>query len=128
MFTFAAIMLKPGQKLYSIFRLKCPQCHLGDLFVNQNPYSLKYFFDMPKRCSNCNLRYEHEPGFFFGAMFVSYALSIIIAGLTWLFLSLLGVGFKKIIWAVVGVLIVATPVLFKLSRAIWLNIFFNYEE
>ena len=121
-------MFKPGQKLYSIFRLKCPQCHSGDLFINQNPYSVRNFFDMPKRCSNCNLKYDAEPGFFFGAMFVSYALSILLAGITWGTLSLLGVDFLNIIWAIVVVLIVAIPVIFKLSRAIWLNFFFHYKE
>jgi uncharacterized protein (DUF983 family) len=127
-FTFARIMLKPGQKLYSIFRLKCPECHKGDLFVNQNPYSMKDFFEMPKRCSNCNLKYDAEPGFFFGAMFVSYALSIIVAGFTWALLTILSIDFLKIIWAIVVVLILAIPVIFKLSRAIWLNFFFHFRD
>ena len=29
-----------------------------------------------KNCSHCNLKYEIEPGFFYGAMYVSYALAI----------------------------------------------------
>jgi hypothetical protein len=74
------------------------------------------------------LKYDAEPGFFFGAMFVSYALSIMLAGITWGTLSLLGVDFLNIIWVIVVVLIVAIPVIFKLSRAIWLNFFFHYQE
>lgn len=30
---------------------------------------------MHKNCPNCNLRYEKEPGNFYGAMYVSYAFS-----------------------------------------------------
>ena len=95
--------------------------------MNQNPYSVKNFFDMPKRCSNCTLKYDAEPGFFFGAMFVSYGLSILLAGITWALLSIMEVDFVHIIWTIVAVLIIAIPVIFKLSRAIWLNFFFHYQ-
>lgn len=128
MTTFAAVMFKAGSKLYSVLYFKCPSCHKGDLFVNQNPYSFKNFFDMPKVCSNCGLHYEKEPGFFYGAMFVSYGLSIVLAGFTWFFLTLAGFDFWSVIWTVIPVLIVAIPLTFKLSRVIWLNLFHHYNK
>ena len=120
--------MKKGNKLYSIFFLKCPRCHEGNLFVNQNPYSFKNFFDMPKYCDHCQLKYEPEPGFFYGAMYVSYALSIIIAGLAWFALTMLGFEFWVVIWSVVPILLIAIPALFKVSRAAWLNFFVHYSE
>ena len=121
-------MIKPGSKLYSIFHLKCPRCHKGDLYVNQNPYGFRNFFDMPSHCSHCNLKYQPEPGYFFGAMYVSYALSITLAGVIWFFLTLLGLSFWVVIWTVILVLMLTIPPMFKYSRAIWLNFFMHFDE
>lgn len=121
-------MINKGNKLYSILFFKCPRCHEGDFFVNQNPYSFKSFFDMPKYCSKCNLKYEPEPGFFYGAMYVSYALSIIITGLSWFVLTSLGFEFWTVIWTAIPVLIISIPYLFKVSRVIWLNFFVHYKK
>jgi len=122
------IMIKKGNKLYSIFLFKCPRCHEGDVFVNQNPYDFKHFFDMPKHCSLCNLKYEPEPGFFYGAMYVSYGLSITLAGIIWFFMTLLELNFWAIIWTIVAVLLLSIPVLFKISRVIWINLFVHYDK
>lgn len=121
-------MIKEGSKLYSIIRFKCPQCHKGDLYINQNPYSFNQFFDMYEHCDHCNLRYEQEPGYFYGAMYASYALSIIIVGIIWAILTLLGFDFWIVIWTIIPILILSIPVLFKVSRAIWLNIFVHYNQ
>ena len=71
-------MLK-GTKLYSILFQKCPRCHEGELFKNRNPYYLKQIFDMPERCEKCGQLYQLEPSFFYGAMYVNYALTVAIA-------------------------------------------------
>lgn len=120
--------MKAGNKLYSMIFFKCPRCHQGDLFKNQNPYSFRDFFDMPKYCDHCKLKYEPEPGFFYGAMYVSYSLSIIITGLTWFVLTLLGFDFWTVIWSAVSLLLISVPVLFKISRAIWMNFFMHYDS
>ena len=31
---------------------------------------------MHENCPHCNLRYEVEPGFFYGAMYISYAFTV----------------------------------------------------
>ena len=40
-------------------------------------------------CINCNLKYEIEPGFWYGAMYVSYALTVFLAILVWLIMYVL---------------------------------------
>ena len=121
-------MIKEGSKFYSVIHLKCPRCHQGDLYVNQHPYGFNRFFDMPSNCSHCDLKYQPEPGFFYGSMYVSYALSIIIAGLIWFVLTILDIDFWTVIWTVVFTLLLAIPPLFKYSRAIWLNFFMHYNR
>ncbi len=52
---------------------KCPRCRQGDLFVS--PMRLKNPIDMPEKCAHCGQRLEPEPGFYYGAMFISYIFS-----------------------------------------------------
>ncbi len=61
-------------KLSSIFSLKCARCHTGDLFPTGS-FSFNKPFEMHKECPHCGLNLEPEPGFYFGAMFISYIIS-----------------------------------------------------
>ncbi len=71
----------------SFLACKCPRCRTGDVFK----YPLTQFHRFSATndyCPNCNLKYEPEPGFYWGAMYVSYAFStglMLIAGI--LFIS-----------------------------------------
>lgn len=84
---------------------------------------------MNEECSYCGLNYEREPGFFYGAMYVSYGLMsgilIIwyIADLLWLHLSAL-----VLFLLVVASLLLFFPVAFRWARIIWLNFFVRYEK
>ena len=64
-------LLRKGSKLYGIFNFKCPRCHEGDLFETPT-FSYRKPFDMPDACPHCGQSYLPEPGYFYGAMFVSY--------------------------------------------------------
>lgn len=68
-------MLKKGTKLYSIFKFKCPQCQEGEFFISK-PYDLKNVGKIHENCSECGIKYSKEPGFYYGAMYVSYALGV----------------------------------------------------
>ena len=122
------IMFKKGTKLYSIINNKCPQCHEGDFFEESNPYKLKSLFDMHRNCSNCNLKYEIEPSFFQGAMYVSYGLTIALSVATFIISSLFGLDLIKSGIAIFIILILFTPVTFKLARLIYINFFIKYKK
>lgn len=53
---------------------KCPRCRVGKVFKGST-YSLKVQ-KMNEFCPHCDLKFEREPGYFYGAMFVSYALNV----------------------------------------------------
>lgn len=53
---------------------KCPKCRTGNMFAN-SMYSFKGQ-KMHERCPHCNFYFEVEPGYFYVAMFVSYALNV----------------------------------------------------
>jgi len=113
--------------LFSVVNSKCPRCNEGDLWVKKNSYSLG-FDKMHERCSNCDLKYDLEQGFWYGAMYISYALGValtvtVVVALT--VLTELSI-FQKTLYAI-GVLVLFVPPLFRYSRNIWIAIFVRYK-
>lgn len=103
---------------------KCPRCHQGNLFTH-SAYNLARFTDMPAGCPVCNFQYEPEPGFYWGAMYISYAFStgiVIIVGFilynffgdpdTWVYVT-----------SVALATVLFTPVLLRYSRTVMLYFF-----
>ncbi|WP_082489514.1 DUF983 domain-containing protein [Pedobacter sp. Leaf176] len=61
-------------KFQAVLQCKCPRCRKGDIFTGS-----AYSFKLQKtniNCPVCNLKFEREPGFFYVAMFVSYAMNV----------------------------------------------------
>ncbi|MFC7356679.1 DUF983 domain-containing protein [Jejudonia soesokkakensis] len=118
-----------GTKLYSIFTSTCPVCQTGKMYKNSNPYVISETLQMPERCSNCNTKFKIEPSFFYGAMYVSYGVGIAFAVaafvITYFILKLDKMG---IFLAIVGTLILALPIILRLSRNIWINLFFKFDK
>ncbi len=108
---------------------KCPRCHTGEVFAEKNPFILSKMFSMHKNCSHCNLLYEREPSFFYGAMYVSYALT---SGwfIVWFFLNKYIFNFDTLFFAISMVLsiVILSPLTLRWSRLIWLNFFNKYDS
>lgn len=121
-------MFLKGYKLYSIIRGRCPKCHEEPMFKNANPYALHDAFSMHERCKNCNTKYKMEPSFFYGSMYVSYGLSIGFAVAAFLISFIyLDTSLSQSIWIIVATLIVFMPIILRLSRTIWINMFIGYD-
>ena len=115
--------------LYSIFTMKCPRCKKTNLFTHQNPYKLKYLFSMEERCKVCGLKYEREIGFWWGAMYVAYALSCAIV--LSLFVPLFFYFKLDVDLALtVDIFIMACliPLVFRFARALWVHLFYEKLE
>jgi len=121
-------MLKKGNKLYSILTGSCPRCHEDGMYLDKNPYHLGKIYKMHDRCSSCALKYKMEPSFFYGAMYVSYGLGIAFAVAAFVIARLfIGTGLINTFIAIIITLIVFMPVIMRLSRNIWINMFVNYD-
>lgn len=121
-------MLKKGNKLYSILTGSCPKCHEESMYVNNNPYKIGHLFKMHERCSNCNTKYKIEPSFFYGAMYVSYGVGIAFAVAAFVIAKLiLGANLILTFIAIVVTMVGFMPVIIRLSRNIWINLFFKYD-
>jgi len=116
-----------GRRLKSIFASKCPSCGKGHLFHTRNPYSFK-FTKMHRRCQNCNLDFEPELGFYYGAMYVSYALITAVTITTFFVCRFLGYGVNVMIAVNIIALLLMIPIIFRFSRVIWLNFFVKIPD
>jgi uncharacterized protein (DUF983 family) len=78
---------------------------------------------MHERCAACGFRYEREPGYFVGAIYVNYAVTIVVAAGTVLVLDWtigLTLGQQLAIGVALGALV---PVLFfRYARSLWLSL------
>ncbi len=87
---------------------------------------------MYEHCPHCGLRYEVEPGYFIGAMYVSYAVSggvALVLGfmLFYLFGDPAGWVYTSV---VAGAVLLIVPINFRISRVVWLHYVagINYQE
>ncbi len=98
------------------------------MYLDNNPYHLGNLFKMHERCSHCGLKYKMEPSFFYGAMYVSYGVGIAFAVAAFIITFLfIGTGLLTTFIAIVLTLIVFMPIIIRLSRNIWINLFVKYD-
>ncbi|RKS98945.1 DUF983 domain-containing protein [Flavobacterium sp. 123] len=121
-------MLKKGSKLNSILTGSCPKCQNESMYLDKNPLHLSKVLKMNDNCSHCGLKYQIEPSFFYGAMYVSYGLNVAVGIAAFIisyviFKSNLKVAFA----AIIGALIILFPLVLRLSRNIYINMFVSYD-
>jgi uncharacterized protein (DUF983 family) len=122
-------MFKKGTKIYSILTGSCPKCHEESMFKNKNPYILSEALRMNETCSHCGTKYKIEPSFFYGAMYVSYGVGIAFAVAAFVISYVIFKASIHIIFAsIIGTLIVFMPIIMRLSRNIWINLFMHYDK
>ncbi|WP_337968697.1 DUF983 domain-containing protein [uncultured Flavobacterium sp.] len=121
-------MLKKGSKLNSILTGSCPKCQKESMYSDRNPLHLTKVLKMNDHCSHCGLKYQIEPSFFYGAMYVSYGLNVAV-GIAAFIVSF--VFFKTSIEesfiAIVVSLILLFPFVLRLSRNLYINMFVSYD-
>lgn len=110
-------------KTSAILGGKCPKCRKGKLFPFA-AYNIPKFAQMNETCPKCNVSLVPEPGFYIGAMYISYAFSVAIfvtvGVILWYFEISSVVTFISVILAAVILLL---PLLFRYSRILFLHLF-----
>ena len=121
-------MLKKGSKLNSILTGSCPKCQNENMYVDANPYHLGKVLKMHENCSHCGLKYQIEPSFFYGAMYVSYAVNVALGVATFIIAKMfIGLDLVQSFAAIIGSLVVLYPLVLRVSRNIYINLFVDYE-
>jgi len=105
----------------AIVHAKCPRCRRGDMFATPM-YSFKSQV-MNKTCSHCGLTYEREPGYFYVAMLLSYAMFV--AEMITLAVAIHVLSGSNNPWVYVGIIIavgiILSPFNFRYSRVMLLH-------
>jgi len=110
---------------YRIITEKCPHCGQGAIFEKRR--GLFRFPEMKERCEICGYLYNREPGYFLGAMYVSYGLAVLEALLAFLacYFFFPGLPTLAVCFIIVGVIVLFSIRNFRLSRAVYMYIFPN---
>lgn len=120
-------MLK-GTKLYSILFNKCPKCQQGNFFETKTMFSKKFSKNYAN-CPICNTSFEKEPGFYTGAMYVSYSLNVAFIVVSFVVaVGFLNIDAVQLLYFVVPSLVFLAPFFFRISRRIWINAFVKYDK
>lgn len=84
---------------------------------------------MPDRCPACGQDFQIEPGFYIGALWTSFPIVIfIMALLSILLLVIIRMDLNWFFVVLTLILFMLQPLIIRLGRAIWINIFVDYEE
>ncbi|PJA04759.1 MAG: DUF983 domain-containing protein [Flavobacteriales bacterium CG_4_10_14_0_2_um_filter_35_18] len=121
-------MLQKGTKVYSIFHNKCPKCQNGDFFINHSAFNFKNVLKIHDHCPSCHFKFMIEPSFFYGAMYVTYGLTVIAAVILFLIGYLIGLTFVENLIFMSIALAVLSPLSLRLSRLIYINMFVDFEK
>ncbi len=115
-------------KIIDVLTCKCPNCEKGKIFKKfGNPFLFR-MSKMNTKCNECNFKFEKEPGFFFGAMFVSYALvaAEMIASVI-LYKFILDFPYINVLILTIVTAVFLSTINFRISRSIWIYMFYTSD-
>ncbi|WP_091083682.1 DUF983 domain-containing protein [Flavobacterium gillisiae] len=119
-----------SNSLVHILNNDCPNCLKGKVFKEKSIFFKFSFPKMNEYCPNCNFKFEKEPGYFFGAMYVNYGLSVAQGIATYLIAHFF---FEqtfdlRMIPIIMAVMLALSPFNIRLSRLLWIYMFKNYSN
>jgi uncharacterized protein (DUF983 family) len=103
-------------RLAAVAAGRCPRCRRGRIFQGR--------FAMHPTCPVCALRFEREPGYFTGAMYVSYALGLPVITVSTVLVLLVApqLSFEATAAVVFVLFLPFVPLIFRYSRILWIHL------
>ena len=98
------------------------------MYEDQNLLHLNKIIKMKEKCSHCGLKYQIEPSFFYGAMYVSYGLNVAIGILAFIICFQFSRSMLVNFAVILGAIILSFPLVMRLSRSIYINMFVSYDK
>jgi uncharacterized protein (DUF983 family) len=109
--------------LAQVFRETCPNCGKGHVFLpSQGILKLPIMLD---KCDSCAYRFDREPGYFIGALYISYGLAVL-EGILVFFAGVLFFPALSSTWQILSVLaiiIICAKKNYKLARILYIHLF-----
>jgi uncharacterized protein (DUF983 family) len=108
-----------------IRRQLCPRCRQGSIF--RLPW-WRGILAMHQRCPVCGLKFEREPGYFLGALYFSYALSLppglVLILLIW---RITNWPFDLVMLAAVVAYLPFVPPVTRWARVLWMYMDWRFD-
>jgi uncharacterized protein (DUF983 family) len=113
--------MKKLQTIRDILDTRCPKCRKENMFIHR-ALKLQKMLKMHAKCPKCGQNFIPEPGFYFGAMYFSYAINVAL-------MTTFGVAYEvvfdpdNVLYTLLSVLLpplLLAPWNFRISRAIML--------
>jgi uncharacterized protein (DUF983 family) len=121
-------MLKKGSKLNSILTGSCPRCQNESMYLDKNPLHFSKLLKMNEKCSHCGLKYQIEPSFFYGAMYVSYGLNVALGVAAFITSYVIfDSSIKTAFISIIASNVVLFPFVLRWARNVYINMFVSYE-
>ncbi len=112
--------------LASVFKKKCPRCRRGNLFLS--PFKLTDPIAMPEQCEICGQKTMPDPGFYYGAMFISYIVTgFLYLGLAFVLHYLLDLSLPITFSIIILFTVVTYFQTLRLSRSLWIHLMVKYD-
>lgn len=119
--------MSKSELLVSVLKLECPKCRKAKLFY----YPITKFrrmYSMKTSCDCCGQNFELEPGFYYGAMFLSYIISSFFMLISFFLIKFI-FGLKT--WDTFGIVLLLVALgyfyIFRVSRSMWIHLFVEYD-
>jgi hypothetical protein len=126
-------MPKKMSFLKSSVLLKCPSCHEESMFVNERVYTWTNMGEVKEKCGTCGANLKPETGFYFGAAYVNWGLtvalwvSVLVALNVFDLLGWIHFSFytHPVTFLLTGIIatILLFPILLRFSRSLWAHLF-----
>jgi uncharacterized protein (DUF983 family) len=106
--------------LSAILHEICPRCRRGRIFRRS---LFRGWLSMNEHCPVCGLKFEREQGYFLGAMYVSFGLSILpVCLLVLLIWAITRWPLDRVVICTFFVYLPAVPLVVRFSRVVWIHI------
>ncbi len=109
--------------LKGILAERCPKCEQGKVFSKKGNPLLFRMPVMNDHCPVCGHKFEREPGYFFGSMYVSYAVTVAEMLLSFLIAFQFTRDMVTLIIIIAVMSVLLSTFNFRFSRMIWIYMF-----
>lgn len=111
-------------KFKAILEGRCPRCRTGKLFKYKS-WAPSKLTDMNKECSHCKQDFVIEPGFYWGAMYIGYAVNVaaIVTSLVTYFLFFSEYSELYLVGTIVVLIGLLIPLNYRLGRILMIHLF-----
>jgi uncharacterized protein (DUF983 family) len=110
--------------LEGVFNHKCPHCREGNMYKH-SAFNILHYTEMHSECPVCKQSLEPEPGFYYGAMYIGYAISVatIITTFFAVYFLLKNPPVETYLSIIIPIIFLMMPLNFRYSRTLMLYLF-----